>query len=62
MNPWTGDVWDAMACKQITSPAIEKEQEAIWKRSELPSEGREPLHKKSPACPDIELKAGEKKK
>jgi len=24
----TGDVWDAMGCKRITSPAIEKEQAA----------------------------------
>jgi hypothetical protein len=62
VNPWTGDVWDAMRCSRITSPAIQKEQESIWKRSRLPAEAREPLHEKSPGCSAIELKASEKKK
>lgn len=56
VNPWTGDVWDAMACKRITSPVIEREQEAIWKRSLLPTEAREALHEKSPACSAMERK------
>ncbi len=48
VNPWNGDVWDRIACKRITSPAIEKEQESIWQRSRLPTEAREPLHWRSP--------------
>ncbi|MGO9096627.1 MAG: hypothetical protein ACLQGV_15570 [Bryobacteraceae bacterium] len=50
VNPWNGEVWDAMGCKRITSPQIQKEQEAIWKRSRLPDEARKALHEKSPAC------------
>jgi len=44
VNPWNGDVWDAMECERITSPAIEKMQAVIWKRSGLPEEARQPLH------------------
>lgn len=63
VNPWTGDVWDAMGCKRITSPAIEKEQEAIWKRSQLPADVREAIRKKSPAdCSAIQREMREKKK
>lgn len=62
VNPWTGDVWDTTECRPITSPAIQKEQESIWKRSRLPAEAREALHDKSPAsCSLIELMAGKKK-
>jgi len=50
VNPWTGDVWDAMGCKRITSPAIAREQESIGKRFRLPVEARKALHAKSPAC------------
>jgi hypothetical protein len=49
VNPWTGDVWDAMACEIITSPVIQKEQESIWSRSRLPADAHEALHDKSPA-------------
>jgi len=62
VNPWTGDVWDAMACSQITSPAIDKEKQAIWKRSRFPPEAREALHNKSPgACSETLLRMGKKK-
>jgi hypothetical protein len=50
VNPWTGDVWDAMACKRISSPILEREQESIWKRSQLPDDVRETLQNRSPAC------------
>jgi hypothetical protein len=63
VNPWTGDVWDAMACRRITSPTIEKEQEAIWKRSQLSVDVREAIRKKSPAdCSAIQREMHEKKK
>jgi hypothetical protein len=63
VNPWTGDVWDAMACKRITSTAIEKEQEAIWKQSDLPTAIREAIRKKSPAdCTTIQREMNRKKK
>ena len=48
VNPWTGDVWDGIACTRITSPKIQREQESIWKRSGLPEEARKPLTNKSP--------------
>jgi len=48
VNPWNGEVWSIMECTRVTSPAIEKEQDAIWKRSGLPAEAREPLHEKRP--------------
>jgi hypothetical protein len=55
VNPWNGDVWDAMACRIITSPVIQKEQESIWRRSRRPADAREPLRDKSPAsCALIE--------
>lgn len=54
VNPWTGDVWDAMGCKRITSPAMEKAQESISKRSRLPAKGWEALRQKSPACSEEE--------
>lgn len=48
VNPWTGDVWDAMACERLTTPALKKEQEAIWQQSGIPSEARETLQNRSP--------------
>jgi hypothetical protein len=54
VNPWNGDVWNVMECSRVTSPAIEREQEAIWKRSGLPADAREPLRHKHPGeCPQI---------
>jgi hypothetical protein len=50
VNPWTGDVWDAMACKRITSPAMQKEQDRIWQESRLAAEVRQTLRERSPAC------------
>ena len=38
VNPWTGDVWDPIACTRITSPTIKRKQEAIWKSAKLPDE------------------------
>ena len=50
VNPWTGDVWDINACKRISSPALRREQEAIWKHSKLMPEAEKVLHERSPAC------------
>ena len=50
VNPWTGDVWDAMACVHVTSPAIKKKQDEIWKSSKLPDEARRFLQARTPAC------------
>jgi hypothetical protein len=62
VNPWTGDVWDDTECRIITSPVIQKEQEAIWSRSRLPADARLPLHDKSPAsCALINGKRTERK-
>jgi hypothetical protein len=56
VNPWTGDVWDVMGCKRISSPAIEKEKESIRRRSKLAAEVEGTLHEKSPGCSAIERK------
>jgi hypothetical protein len=50
VNPWTGDVWDAMACTRITSPTINRKQDEIWKSSKLPDEARRVLQARTPAC------------
>jgi hypothetical protein len=50
VNPWTGDVWDAMACTRITSPTIKRKQDEIWKSSKLPAEARHVLEARAPAC------------
>jgi hypothetical protein len=55
VNPWTGDVWDLIACKRITSPTLKKEQESISKRSHLSAEKRRVLSEKSPGCSEVEL-------
>jgi hypothetical protein len=58
VNPWTGDVWDAMACKRITTPEIKKEQDAIWQQSGIPSEARETLSNRPPADCSADTKTG----
>jgi hypothetical protein len=50
VNASTGDVWEAMECRRITSPVLQKEQELIWSRSWLPANSRQALQNKSPAC------------
>ena len=50
INPWTGDVWDATACTRITSAAIKRTQDEIWKSSRLPDEARRVLEARAPAC------------
>ncbi len=50
VNPWTADVWDAMACTRITSPTIKRKQDEIWKSSKLPDEARHVLQARAPAC------------
>jgi hypothetical protein len=61
VNPWTGDVWDAMGCTRITSPTIQNEQESIWKRSQLPAEVREAIRNKSPADCSANQRQNDKK-
>ena len=63
VNPWTGDVWDAMGCTRITSPTLLKEQEAIWRRSQLPAEVRKAIRDKYPAdCSASQGKVNDAKK
>jgi hypothetical protein len=63
VNPWTGDVWDGMACKRLTTPELQKEQDAIWERSGIPSEAREALSNRSPAdCSTYMRTRGARKK
>lgn len=50
VNPWTGDVWEPFGCTRITSPAIKRKQEEIWKSSKLPDEARPVLQDRAPAC------------
>jgi len=52
VNPWNGDVWNPIGCTLITSSAIEKEQEAIWKQSNFPQQAREALHYQHPGTCD----------
>ena len=49
VNPWTGDVWEGVGCERITSLAIQKDQESIWKRSRIPDEARKAIGDRSPA-------------
>ncbi len=62
VNPWTGDVWDAMGCTRITSLAIQNEQESISKRYRLPAEVQEAIRNKSPADCSANPGKGAKKK
>ncbi len=62
VNPWTGDVWDAMACTRITSPTIERKQDKIWRSSKLPDEARHVLQARAPACTPAKPERTEKKK
>src|SRR5580658_2362179 len=50
VNPWTGDVWDAIGCSRIKSPGLDREQESILKRSHLSADKRKALSEKSPGC------------
>jgi hypothetical protein len=50
VNPWTGDVWDSIACTRITSPTIKRTQDEIWRSSRLPDEARHVLQARAPAC------------
>jgi RHS repeat-associated protein len=62
VNPWTGDVWDAMGCARITSPTIKRKQDEIWKSSKLPDEARQVLQARAPACTPGKPEPREKKK
>lgn len=50
VNPWTGDVWDVMGCKRISSPAIQAEQRSILKRSNLSPEAEGTVRALTPGC------------
>lgn len=62
VNPWTGDVWDPFACTRITSPTIERKQDAIWKSAKLPDEARHVLQARSPACTPANAERSQEKK
>ncbi len=62
VNPWTGDVWDPFGCTRITSPAIKRKQDEIWKSSKLPDEARHVLQERAPACTPGKPEPREKKK
>lgn len=54
LNPETGDVWDAVMCRRITSSAIRKEQELIRGRLKISAQAWKSLTAKSPGCSENE--------
>jgi hypothetical protein len=48
VNSWTGDVWDAMACKRLITPQLKGEQDVIWQQSGIPAEARAEFSNRSP--------------
>jgi len=58
VNPWTGDVWEPFGCTRITSPALQRRQEAIWRRAKLPNEARRVLQERAPGCVQPQPRAG----
>jgi hypothetical protein len=50
VNPWTGDVWQVVVCKYITSPAIQKIQKSIRDRFHYPRKEYKELRARKPAC------------
>lgn len=58
VNPRTGDVWDVMGCERITSAALEKEQESIFRRSGLTPTAAKAFRAKSPLCCPVDPEAG----
>lgn len=58
VNPWTGDVWDAMACTRITSPTIKRTQDEVWRSSKLPDEARHVLAARAPSCSPAKPESG----
>ena len=55
VNPWTGDVWEINACRKISSPAMKKIQDSIWKQSKLPPAAEAILHERTPGCTPDEV-------
>lgn len=62
VNPWTGEVWDAMACARVTSPTIKRTQDEIWKSSKLPDGARHVLEARAPACTPAQHELGPEQK
>ena len=50
VNPWTGDIWDPIACTHVTSPAAKRLQESIRKRFRLGKDEYLKLRAEKPAC------------
>lgn len=48
VNPWSGDVWDLIACRRISSPKLLLEQDSVRKRSQLSADLLKRLHDESP--------------
>lgn len=62
LNSATGDVWDTVMCRRITSPAIRKEQELIRAKLKATAEARKRLETKSPGCSEERRETTEKPK
>ena len=50
VNPWTGDIWQLVVCKQITSAQLRRIQRSIRSRFHLQASEYVALHKKTPVC------------
>ncbi len=50
VNPWTGDVWNPALCTRVTSPSIERIQERIRSRLNLPAKDYSSLRARKPLC------------
>jgi hypothetical protein len=53
VDPSTGDVWDAIVCREYTSQPLRKLQQTIRKRIGLTAEEYQKLKKPGPMCPGL---------
>jgi hypothetical protein len=50
VNPWSGYVWNLAGCRQVTSPALRREQKRIIELSGMSASEVKTLGGKSPGC------------
>ena len=50
VNPWTGDIWQIVVCRYVTSPSIRKMQQSIRTRFHFSRRDYKRFHAKKPAC------------
>jgi len=50
VNAWTGDVWNIDTCSRVSSPALQKDQQSILKRSGMSPLAATTLRERSPGC------------